>query len=322
MTPCIDSKYFASVFFLILAILLAGCAQRMQVRSLQSNASLMNEAMQAYTREDCRESIRLFTSAVQAEEHPALYNGLGMAQMQCGQAQDAVENLQKAVTLAPNSAALLSNLGTAYFALGDDRNAERRFDAALKLNSMNAEALVGKAGVLLRQKRPSEALATLGKIRGPEANAPEVRYNRALALYDLDLATDAENSLNDYLNEYPNDAEALNALGVILLRAGKTDAALQNLNKAIQLKPEEGVYYYNRSAVQKKKKAFQAAEQDCTRALAYTPDLVTAYVDRGDLRFLLNKPEAACQDLEKACDMGLCERLKKYQATGRCRNTL
>ena len=107
----------------------------------------VDAAVNAYTRGDCRESIRLFSATLHGQEHPALLNGLGMAQLQCRQARNAVDSLQRAVSLSPDSAALHTNLATAFFALGEYRKAEREFDAALRLDSANPEALVGKAGI-------------------------------------------------------------------------------------------------------------------------------------------------------------------------------
>ena len=49
-------------------------------------------------------------------------------------------------------------------ALGEYRKAEREFDAALRLDSVNPEALVGKAGILLRKKQPEKALKLLSQV--------------------------------------------------------------------------------------------------------------------------------------------------------------
>ena len=46
--------------------------------------------------------------------------------------------------------------------------------------------------------------------------------------------------------------------------------------------------------------------------------MAAAWVNRGELRFLLDDDANACLDLERACDLGLCERLELYQKGGRC----
>ena len=54
--------------------------------------------------------------------------------------------------------------------------------------------------------------------------------------------------------------------------------------------------------------------------LVVIPDLAGAYINRGDVRFLLRETEGACQDLKKACELGECDRLEKYEDAGRCRD--
>lgn len=139
-------------------------------------------------------------------------------------------------------------------------------------------------------------------------------------MYQMGLTDDAGTDLGTYAREHPNDAEAQNALGVVMLRAGNYASAKAHLDRAIALRPEQGEYYYNRANVLKEQKEFKAAIDDYTRAVAFIPDLAGAYINRGDVRFLLRETEGACQDLKKACELGECDRLEKYEDAGRCRD--
>ena len=124
-------------------------------------------------------------------------------------------------------------------------------------------------------------------------------------MYQMGLTDDAGTDLGTYAWEHPNDAEAQNALGVVMLRAGNYASAKAHLDRAIALRPEQGEYYYNRANVLKEQKEFKAAIDDYTRAVAFIPDLAGAYINRGDVRFLLRETEGACQDLKKACELML-----------------
>ena len=180
--------------------------------------------------------------------------------------------------------------------------------------------LRGKAGILIQRKEPEKALRQLSLVSGTDAASPEVLYNKALAMYQMGLTDDAGTDLGTYAREHPNDAEAQNALGVVMLRAGNYASAKAHLDRAIALRPEQGEYYYNRANVLKEQKEFKAAIDDYTRAVAFIPDLAGAYINRGDVRFLLRETEGACQDLKKACELGECDRLEKYEDAGRCRD--
>lgn len=121
-------------------------------------ASTMNDAVEAYQKGDCRESIRRFSAALQQQEHPALLNGLGMAYLSCNQPRNAAQAFERAVSISPGSAALHANAGTALYADNDYKSAERQFDAALRIDPTNPEALVGKAGILIQRKESEKAL--------------------------------------------------------------------------------------------------------------------------------------------------------------------
>ena len=154
-------------------------------------ASTMNDAVEAYQKGDCRESIRRFSAALQQQEHPALLNGLGMAYLSCNQPRNAAQAFERAVSISPGSAALHANAGTALYADNDYKSAERQFDAALRIDPTNPEALVGKAGILIQRKEPEKALRQLSLVSGTDAASPEVLYNKALAMYQMGLTDDA-----------------------------------------------------------------------------------------------------------------------------------
>lgn len=169
-----------------------------------------------------------------------------MAYLSCNQPRNAAQAFERAVSISPGSAALHANAGTALYADNDYKSAERQFDAALRIDPTNPEALVGKAGILIQRKEPEKALRQLSLVSGTDAASPEVLYNKALAMYQMGLTDDAGTDLGTYAREHPNDAEAQNALGVVMLRAGNYASAKAHLDRAIALRPEQGEYYYNR----------------------------------------------------------------------------
>ncbi|MFQ8735525.1 MAG: tetratricopeptide repeat protein [Bilophila wadsworthia] len=204
------------------------------------------------------------------------------------------------------------------YADNDYKSAERQFDAALRIDPTNPEALVGKAGILIQRKEPEKALRQLSLVSGTDAASPEVLYNKALAMYQMGLTDDAGTDLGTYAREHPNDAEAQNALGVVMLRAGNY-ASAAHLDRAIALRPEQGEYYYNRANVLKEQKEFKAAIDDYTRAVAFIPDLAGAYINRGDV-FPAARDGRGLSGSGKSLRTGECDRLEKYEDAGRCRD--
>ena len=277
-------------------------------------------AMDAYSAGNCKESITYFTLALQQFEHTTVYNGLGMSYLLCEQPQSAIPIFEKAISQTPGSAALHTNLGTAFFKNGNIASAKREFQKAIKLDPMYVSAIIGLAGADISEGNPEKALRSLFDLERTNPNILEISYNKALAFHAMGLAKDAEPLMQAYVDAFPDDAHARNALAIILLENEKLSEARTHLDKAIQIYPVEGAFYYNRANISTKQHNLKEAKADYDRALAFLPDMPEAYVNRGDLRFLLNDAEGACEDLEKACSLSpaYCDRLKSYRKTGRC----
>ena len=280
--------------------------------------SIMRSAMEAYSQGDCRRSADLFTALAASRPHPSVFNGLGMAEMECGQNTRAIESFKKALALAPGSDSIRTNLASAYFAAGNSRAANNEFETVLRSDPSNSEALLGKASIYLERNEADKALQMLKKLSPEAQRTPEALFDRGLILCRLGLYDDAEKTLRQCIDMNGGDAGIYNALAIALLGMDKNREALEAIDRAIATEPMEGKYYYNRGNIHKAMKAFNKAIDDYGRAIAYEPQMAEAFVNRGDLLFLQNKQSQGCADLEQACDLGLCERLDKFKSMGRC----
>lgn len=312
------SRYVLLFSFFIFYLLISACAVRKNNIPGAEHETMMRSAMEAYSQGDCRRSVDLFTALAASSPHPAILNGLGMAEMQCNQNMRAIETFKRALALAPGSDAIRTNLGSAYFAAGNLRSANNEFETVLKSDPSNPEAILGKASVYLERNEADKALQMLKQLPPDVQQTPEALFDRGLILYRLGLYDDAENTLRQCLNINGGDAGIYNALAISLLGLDKNKEALEAIDKAIAAEPMEGRYYYNRGNIHKAMKDFNKAIEDYGRAIAYEPQMAEAFVNRGDLLFLQNKQSQACADLEQACDLGLCERLENFKSMGRC----
>lgn len=312
------NKIIACLPLALLALALAACAPRQNSLPTPEQDSLARSAMEAYNSGDCRRSIDLFTALAAQRNHPAALNGLGMAQLQCGQNVQAIDSFKRALALAPGSAALQANLGSAYFAAGDPRAADSAFESALRVEPANPEALLGKAAVYLERGEADKALKLMKQLPADAQQTPEVMFDRGLVLYRLGLYDDAERVLRESVERGDGDAGVYNALAIAQLGLRKNNDALASIERAIAAEPMEGIYYYNRGNIRKAMKDFDKAIEDYGRAIAFEPTMAEAFVNRGDLLFLQNKKAAGCADLEQACKLGACDRLEYFRDMGRC----
>jgi len=325
--PNIFSRLALCCMLTLLCLALSSCAVRKKTSPTANPefpTKLVEAAINAYTTGDCKESIKQFNAALLFSNQTSIQNGLGVAYISCNQPQSAIPVLEQAISQSPASAALHTNLGIAFYANGNIKDAKDEFQKALKFDPMYIGAVVGMAGIDIHEEKPEQALRTLFDLEKAYPGILEIAYNKALAYHAMGLPIDAEPLLQSYVDAFPDDAEARNALAIILLANGKLPEARVHLSEAIRLYPIEGSYYYNRGNLLRENGNFKEAEADYNRAIAFLPEMPEAYANRGDLRFLLQNTKGACKDLEKACSLSpeFCTRYKSYQTTGRCPRAL
>lgn len=316
--------------FLLCLVVLTGCTpvrrQQGVVRSPAEQALSQTTALEAQAaleRGDCRRSIEAFNAVlIGADNDSRLYTGLGMAYLECNDPQNAITAFEGALRINPNDAQLSVNLATALFQADKIRDAEKQFDRVLQMTPSSYEAVIGKSAILLRNKQPEQALKVLRGLIKMDTGRSEALYNRGIALYQMGLLAEASALLEQYTRQYPKHAEAANALGVIRFKQARYDEAYRLFSVAVSGQPESGSFYYNRANTLRELKRFKDALTDYTRAIAFSPELVEAHINKGDINFLLGNTTEGCQDLEYACDQGSCERLEKYRETGRCKGGL
>lgn len=302
-------------FFTVL--LLSGCATTSKNTDKLPPLNI-SDAIEAYNNNECSKSIQLYLEANNLQKNPIILNGLGMSYLQCKQPENAIEVFKDAVSLVPNSAALQANLGIAYYENNQISEANEKFKQALDLDPHLLEAIVGNVAILIHEEHPEQALKILYDYAQSFPDEPMIKYNQAIAFYEMGMYADSVKLLKEYVAQISDDAYAYNALAVACQKNNQLDDALNSINKAIELYPVDAYFYYNKGNILKNKNKYAEADKEYSRAISFMPEMAEAYVNRGDIRFLMRKTKAGCEDLEKACSLGVCERLKIYKNSGRC----
>lgn len=89
----------------------------------------------------------------------------------------------------------------------------------------------------------------------------------------------AQNIYNSLLKEYPDDAQAANNLGCVLVYENRYEEAIQQFSDAIASEPSMAVAYFNRSIARNKVFDFTGSQKDQQMARKYNPRLL----ERSDL---------------------------------------
>ncbi len=95
--------------------------------------------------------------------------------------------------------------------------------------------------------------------------------------------------------------------------------ALDLLNRAIELNPNDAINYNNRGVALYKLGRYQQAIKDFNRAIHLDPNDLYAYNNRGNAYYELGKKNRAYDDWRKACYLGNCDGLNWAKKKGFCK---
>lgn len=131
--------------------------------------------------------------------------------------------------------------------------------------------------VLLRQRRVEEARKEFQAAQEtPDSDArTELRLKGVLALKS-GQTTQAGRLFDDFIAEYPDDADGYVGLAIVLASAGAYDDALAKLDKAAALAPRSAVVEYDLALVYYKKGDLDAAIDHGQKAVALDPAFLPA----------------------------------------------
>ena len=80
--------------------------------------------------------------------------------------------------------------------------------------------------------------------------------------------------------------------------------AIGDYTKAIEIKPNRGVYYSLRGDAKRELKDYYGAIGDYTKAIEIDPNDAYAYANRGGMKEILKNLKGACVDWKKAAELG------------------
>jgi len=179
--------------------------------------------------------------------HAEAFNLLGISAYQKLDYRKAVDHLNTANSLAPNSAYTLNNLGLVHNALSEF----------------------------------NEALSFLNLALTCDLTIPEIHNNRGNALKGLNKNQEAQKAYMAAIALRPNYCEALNNQGVILLEEGKIDESIRIFDKVIEINPTFSIALNSLGNAFTQLRMFHKAYQYFEQALKINPSYLEACLNFG-----------------------------------------
>jgi tetratricopeptide (TPR) repeat protein len=203
-----------------------------------------------------------------------------VAHHRAGRLAEAEKLYREVLARDPHQLRATHNLGAVRLAQRDFANAEAIFARVLALDPAHVQAWGARINALIGANRfeDAEAMVEAGRGRGAEAVAAEVRLRQhwANALLARREPTRAQGQLQRICALTPEDPEAHNDLGRLLVTIGQAEASLDAFQRALDIDPDHAPTLINKGAAYASLRRESEAESCYRQALAIAPTAASA----------------------------------------------
>ncbi|MBN8660713.1 MAG: tetratricopeptide repeat protein [Candidatus Obscuribacter phosphatis] len=269
-------------------------------------SSALQQAEQLSKNRDWRGSVQKYTAVlkVQADNAEALA-GRGFAYSHLGEYKKALQDLNRAIELAPSSADIFTKRSLVYYWM-------RRFDLykadAEKALSLTKEApqdtdrLLYYAHMLDAIKRSEEAKAIYERVLADNKGKKDLEsvVYLARANRSLGLNKDAVYFLTMAIKLAPNQEDLYEKRAYCYLALGRWDLAIADLNKLGKEPKPEPMNYAILAYCHRCQRQYKEAVENYTKALELDPEFHQLYLERGRAYHALQDHKNALNDFEKS----------------------
>jgi tetratricopeptide (TPR) repeat protein len=270
-----------------------------QVEPPKSPADPLVEEAEALVLESkLDEALALVGRAILLDPKHSLAHSLrGALRQEAGDLAGARADHDAAVSLAPEAPE--PYVSRALFrskALGEPERALEDYERAIELDPTNGLAHLNRGAVLLKLKRPRDALAALDGALAHCTKVAAVYMNRSLAYRRLGDLEAAEAELTTLVRLLPTEAEPLRRRAKVRRLGGQFRGAGADLNAALRLAPADPELWVERGNLEMGAGMFKAALTSALQARSLKPNLNRAsYLEGKALLYLgrLDEAEAA-----------------------------
>ncbi len=236
------------------------------------------------------------------KDHIALsdaHNTRGIELADRGWLDEAIKEFQKAIELDPSSAHAHDNLATVYSEKKLYREALGEYLTAIRLEPDSATAHYNLACFLATHAQDM-AVAEYGESIQLDPEYPDAHLNLGLTFADLGKTEEALKELGRAIELAPKDAFPRHEMAAILMDEGDYRAAIGHLKEVVRL--DEGSFeaWLDLGICYAQKGFYAEAERAYARARAIQPDDLLLNYDVAALYALWGKPKDSLEALRKA----------------------
>lgn len=221
----------------------------------QDYAALVREGMAALERDSLSRAEQLFLSAIAAKplEHTnvVLYQYIGKVRTRTQRLDEAMEAYDTALKLEPSSQELLMDRASLHIQRGDMARALTDLTDLLTLNPDHDEALFFRAYIYAAQRLNSKARIDYERLLTARPTHRRARLGLALLCDNDNRPREAMEHMDVLLRYWPDDAAAYAVRGGMYQKRRQYEEALKDMDRAIELEPENADFYVSRALLHK-----------------------------------------------------------------------
>ncbi|WP_294143389.1 tetratricopeptide repeat protein [uncultured Sanguibacteroides sp.] len=139
--------------------------------------------------------------------------------------------------------------GYCYFQSRQYQEALDDYNLMLKKYPDDNDLLMKRIRIYIQQKQWNKVLSDFDTYLEKDPDDFIIQANRAKLLINLKREKEAHTILEKLIQKYPDETIILNSWAFSLLKQGLADKALQNVNKALKIKPSYAAAYITRAQI-------------------------------------------------------------------------
>ena len=226
----------------------------------------------------------------------------GVTYENLGKQKEAIADLEKAVSINPNSPNpdFIFKIANLRYLLNDFTGAVADYNRLLAMDKLYPRIYSKRAGSEAMLGQAQEALRDADQALGVDPKDEEAYNGRGLANRLLGRLDEAVNDFSLAVHIKDDYSRPYNNRGTIYLAQGQPERAIEDFNKAIEIDSHYADPYSNRGAVEHQLDRNEAALKDLDTALRLNPNYADAYQNRGVVKNVLKLFPEALADFNQA----------------------
>ena len=187
---------------------------------------------------------------------------------------------------------------------GRDQQALEYYTSGLNLNTQNVELRLDRAALLYRMGNESRALSDYNDVLDIEPENMEALQMRAHIYANQHDNKRARQDYETILRREPLNEQA--NIGLILLNDNdkRPNEAMEQINSLIAVYPQHAILYAIRGGMEQRRRQYELALRDLTRAIEMEPTNADFYVSRATLHIDMGRKKLARLDTQMAVKYG------------------